>query len=294
MNEQPLVSVLCLSMNHEPYVRQAYTSVINQTYRNIEVLYQDNNSMDKTFEIADNLFKECGLPYQGFKNNEGWGISRNLNFLLKKAKGKFIALLSGDDWWGPDNLDVKVGLFIENPGYGLVYGNGYIYYEKDKSRQIFYGKEQLSGNVFRELLKGNFMMGASVVMNADAIKATGLYDENSPIEDWDMWLRIAQQFSVGYSHQPTIFSRVTGNNLSSNINFMNKGFAYIFNKYALYPEIKIAKKNIQLGQAYQLASNDPGMGTLSYILKNFQWNIKYVVQIKRCLLGMLRKNAARK
>jgi hypothetical protein len=151
---------------------------------------------------------------------------------------------------------------------------------------LLYDKEQLSGNVFGELLKGNFIVGTSVVMNMAAVKEVGFYDEKSAIEDWDLWLRIAQKFQIGYSGQPTIFYRVTGSSLSSNIDFMNKGFDYIFKKYDGYPEVKAAKKNIQLGQAYQLASSKPGFKSLIYILRNFQWSIKYSKQVVRCVLGM--------
>jgi glycosyltransferase involved in cell wall biosynthesis len=287
MIEQPLVSVLGLSMNHERYVEQAYTSVINQTHKNIEILYLDNASKDNTYEVADKIFRASGLPYLGIKQVESRGISANLNTLLAGAKGKYIAVLSGDDWWEPDNLEKKVARFEQNREYGMVYGNGYTYYEQTKEKRLFYETEQPSGQLFKKLLQGNLMIAASVVTRHEALKEVGFFDESSPVEDWELWLRIAEKFPIGYTHEPTVYSRITGNNLSSNINFMNKGFEYIFNKYAVYPEIRKAKQNIELAQAYQLASTQPGFKSLSYILKNYQWSIKYNKQVVRCLLGMI-------
>lgn len=289
MENKGLISVLCLSMNHELYVKQAYESVVNQTYRNIEVIYVDNNSKDKTFEIADAVFKRSGLPYKGYKRQENYGISPNLNFLLKQATGEFVAVLSGDDWWELSNLEEKKKCFDKDPQYGMVYGNGYIYYQKEQRPELYYKAEQRSGSLFKELLNGNFIFAASVVVKTSVMRTLGNYDENSPIEDWDMWLRITEKFPIGYVGAPSVYSRYTGSNLSSNIEFMNKGFNYIFNKYRAYPQIKIAKKNIRMAQAYQLASTAPGWSSLSYILKNFQWNLKYIRQISRCLGGMVRK-----
>jgi glycosyltransferase involved in cell wall biosynthesis len=287
MESKGLVSILCLSMNHERYVEQAYTSVINQTWRNIEIIYVDNNSKDQTFEISDSIFKRSGLPYKGHKRKENYGISANLNYLISQASGEYVAVLSGDDWWELDNIEEKVKVFNQDPALGMVYGNGYIYYQKEQKAVLNYKDEQRSGKLFKELLYGNFLFAASVMVKTSVMKDLRNYDEESPIEDWDMWLRISEKYPIGYSHKPTVYSRYTGSNLSSNIEFMNKGFNYIFNKYKAYPEIRIAKKNIRMAQAYQLASTKPGWNSLSYILRHLQWNPKYIRQVFRCLGGML-------
>ncbi|MEI9912652.1 MAG: glycosyltransferase family A protein [Bacteroidota bacterium] len=284
--QKGLVSVLCLSMNHDQYVEQGYSSVLNQTYRNLEILYVDNNSKDKTFEIADKLFRNSGLPYKGFKRTESYGISANLNFLLKEATGEFIAVLSGDDWWENDNLKLKIDCFNSDSGYGLVYGNGYKYFELEKKQHVFYTEMQKSGFLFNDLLKGNLFFAGSVVSRYEALKEIGFFDENLPMEDWDMYLRMAEKYKIGYVHQPITYSRVTGKNLSSNIEFMDKGYEFYFKKYAKYPEIAEAKKNIKLAHAYQLARYSPGLKSLKYIIGNMQWSSGYFKQVIRCLAGM--------
>lgn len=284
--QKGLVSVLCLSMNHELYVEQGVNSIINQTYRNIEILYADNNSKDNTYEIADKLFKESGLPYKGFKRTENYGISANLNFLLKEARGEFIALLSGDDWWEIDNLQCKIDFFNQHEHYGQVYGNGYKYFQYENRKHLFYETEQKSGYIFNDLLKGNLFYGISVISRYEALKDIGFFDEEMPMEDWDMYLRMAEKYQIGYLHKPTCVSRITGKNLSSNIEFMNKGYEIYFKKYAKYPEMAIAKKNIKLAQAFQLAYYSPSFKSLGYILKNFQFNASYIKQVIRCIAGI--------
>jgi glycosyltransferase involved in cell wall biosynthesis len=285
--QKGLVSVLCLSMNHEKFVEQGYTSVLNQTYKHIEVLYADNNSKDRTFEIADSIFKKSSVAYKGFKRTENYGISANLNFLLKEATGEFIAILSGDDWWEPDNLELKVSYFNRNPEFGLLYGNGYKYFELEKRKHLFYEVEQKSGFLFNDLLRGNFFYAGSVVTRHNCLKEIGFFDENLTIEDWDMHLRMAEKYPIGYIHEPLSYSRVTGNNLSSNIEFMNKGYEYYFKKYAKYPEMREVQKGVKLSQAFQLANYSPGLKSLKYILTNMQWNSGYIKQVIRCIAGMV-------
>lgn len=285
--EKGLVSVLCLSMNHERYVEQGYTSIFKQSYRNIEILYVDNNSKDRTFETADQLFKQSGFPYKGFKRTSNYGISANLNFLLKEAKGEYIAVLSGDDWWEEDNLELKVNLFLKDTEVGLVYGNGVKYFEKENRQHLFYDSEQKSGYLFRDLLQGNLFFAVSVVSRHEALRSIGFFDEHLPMEDWDMYLRMAEKYKIAYLHKPTCVSRITGNNLSSNIEFMNEGYKYYFKKYAQYPEMTQAKRNIKLYQAYQLSFYSPGWKSLVYILRNLQFNSSYLKQIVRCLGGMV-------
>ena len=76
-------------MNHEKFIEQATYSILNQTYKNFEVIFLDNNSKDKTFEIADALFKKSKINYLGIKNTENKGVSENLNILVQNAKGTF-------------------------------------------------------------------------------------------------------------------------------------------------------------------------------------------------------------
>lgn len=285
--QKGLVSVLCLSMNHEKYVEQGFTSILAQTYLNFEILYVDNNSADRTFEIADQLFKQSQLPYKGFKRTENYGISANLNFLLKEAKGEYIAVLSADDWWENDNLLLKVKCFIDKPEYGSIYSNGYKYYELEKRQHLFYEYTQKSGDLLDDLLKGNFFYATSVITRHEALKEIGLFDESMLIEDWDMHIRMAMKYKIGYIHNPICYVRVGGGNISLNLKFMDKGYGAYFKKYKNYAQMKQAKKNIKTAHAYQVAHYSPNFKSLIYILQNVQFSFKYFKQIVRCVLGML-------
>ena len=115
MDKKPLISVLCLTMNHAHFVEHSFKTLVNQTCRDFEILYIDNNSRDNSFEIADKVFKGSQLPYKNFRRTENYGIAANLNYLLKMAQGRYIAALCGDDFWELTNLEERVNYYIEHP-----------------------------------------------------------------------------------------------------------------------------------------------------------------------------------
>ncbi|PIY69220.1 hypothetical protein COY90_01670 [Candidatus Roizmanbacteria bacterium CG_4_10_14_0_8_um_filter_39_9] len=124
---QPLVSVLICSYNAERFIESTLKSVLNQTYKNIEILILDNASTDKTVSIIQSLtHPNAAIPtsqvrigpsirlIQGEKNR---GAYPGLNFLLAEAKGKFIAINDHDDIWHPEKLKRQINFLQKNIKY---------------------------------------------------------------------------------------------------------------------------------------------------------------------------------
>lgn len=287
MAGSPLISILCLSMNHEKYIQRSFESMLKQTYKNIEIIYVDNNSADKTFEIGCQILKSSGLQYQVYKREKNYSITENLNFLTKKANGKYITILSGDDFWEINNLEEKINFFEKNPQYGMIYSGGYKYYYDTNEAIVIPEKDCKSGWVFKEILKDNFINAIGAVIKKTALEDVGLFDENSLIEDWDLWIRIAEKYPIGYLNKKLVYyGQRTGNNISKNNNYMDKGWEYILNKYKGHQEIEIAKKRLKLYRICEYASTKPSIPTLTFILKNFQFNIMYFKQLIKCFAGI--------
>ncbi len=203
----PLVSVISVSMNHAKYVEQGFSSIIKQTYKNIEVLYVDNNSADETFEIGDKLYKESGLTYQGFKRERSYNLPSNLNFLINKARGDYLFLLSGDDWILESCIEGMVNYYEKNRHYGLVYGNGWYYYEDSKKLVPAESKKLLSGYIFDHIFLYSVPFPVGIMVKKETFKEVGLFDEDILIEDYDFWLRVAKDYEIGHFEIPNIFYR---------------------------------------------------------------------------------------
>ena len=98
----PEVSVVIPAYNSEKYLAKALKSVFNQSYRNFEIILIDDASTDLTVKIAKS-FNDKRLKILKNEQNKGVSYSRNLG--ITEAKGKWIALLDSDDWYGSERLE---------------------------------------------------------------------------------------------------------------------------------------------------------------------------------------------
>lgn len=288
MSDLRLVSVICLSMNHEKYIEKSFRSVIHQTYAAIEILYVDNNSSDATFQIGENLLKNSGLSFKAYKRNRSYGISENINFLLKQATGKYITIHSADDWWDLRNLEEKIKFYETHPQYGFVHGSGYLYFYDTLKTETEPVTNSKSGWLLTDILKRNFINSIGLIIKKEAINNVGLFDENSPLEDWDMWIRIAEKYEIGFFNKPLVYyGKNTGSNISENKNYMNKGLDYSFKKYSHYQEIKEAESYYKLLNLYDAATDNPSLKNLMQLFRNYQFTFLHFKQIVKCISGII-------
>ena len=89
--EQPLISICIPTYNGESFLEEALDSIVNQTYRNIEVVFSDDASADNTLGIIDKFKSQSNLPIYVF-NHLPKGIASNWNHTLEKANGKYIKI----------------------------------------------------------------------------------------------------------------------------------------------------------------------------------------------------------
>lgn len=285
MEQKPLVSIICLSMNHEAFVKQSFDSIVEQTYNNIEIIYVDNNSSDTTYEIADTIFKKCGRSYLGFKRNTNFNIAQNLNFLIKKAKGKYIAVQSGDDWWKLDNIEKKVQFYEKNQQFGLVYGNGYYYYN-DTGKKILPTTAHLfkQGYIFNDVLIGGLYFPVGYMIRKDVFDTVGYYDETIKIDDWDMWLRILKHFPIGYVSEPLVYYRRHDNAFCKNVESNFRESLKIVEKYKEEKNYMQARELCTRSYIYGLVNAQPNLYSAKKILKHFKLNSFYIKQLLKIVL----------
>lgn len=112
--EAPLVSVLICSYNGEEFVEATIRSVISQTYGNLEILVRDNASSDNTVEILKRLGDE-DARIKVYTGRENMGAYGGLNYLLERARGKYVAVNDHDDIWHRDKITKQIE-FLEKHG----------------------------------------------------------------------------------------------------------------------------------------------------------------------------------
>ena len=99
-----MISVIVPIYRVEPYLRQCVKSILDQTYRDIEVLLIDDGSPDRCGEICDEYARKDNRVRVFHTENQGLSAARNLG--LREAKGEFIGFVDSDDWIEPDMYEV--------------------------------------------------------------------------------------------------------------------------------------------------------------------------------------------
>ena len=113
--ENELVSIIMPSWNTGNFIAESIQSVINQTYKNWELIIVDDCSTDNTDEIVS-FYKDQRIKYLKNEKNSGAAITRNK--ALREAQGEWIAFLDSDDLWAPEKLEHQIN-FMKNNGYNL-------------------------------------------------------------------------------------------------------------------------------------------------------------------------------
>lgn len=113
--ENELVSIIMPSWNTGNFIAESIQSVINQTYKNWELIIVDDCSTDNTDEVVS-FYKDQRIKYLKNEKNRGAAITRNK--ALREAQGEWIAFLDSDDLWAPEKLEHQIN-FMKNNGYNL-------------------------------------------------------------------------------------------------------------------------------------------------------------------------------
>lgn len=199
------VSVIIPVYNGEKYIRNAIDSVINQTYRNFEIVVANDGSTDNTVEIL----KEYGDKIR-WKSQENKGPASAKKFGTSMAKGEYLAYLDSDDMFLPDKLKQQVDYLDKHPEVGLVYSG---YYQVDEKGEIV---KLISCNKKKALLiQQNYVPTSGVMCRRECIDNVGVFDEDLGSNyDWDMWLRISEKYPIHCISKPLFKYRVHGENIS--------------------------------------------------------------------------------
>lgn len=115
-----LVSIIMPSYNTAPYIEESIKSVLNQTYKNWELIIVDDCSTDNTDTVVGPYLKDNRINYLKNEKNSGAAVSRNR--ALREAKGRWIAFLDSDDLWYPEKLEKQIK-FMKGKGYHFSYTN---------------------------------------------------------------------------------------------------------------------------------------------------------------------------
>ncbi len=196
-NFLPLISIVIPTHNRADVLKECLESVVNQTYKRLEIIVVNDNSKDETLLILE----EYKTKYENFAfyNNDGVGGNAARNFGIKMAKGEYIAFMDDDDVCELDRIDRQFNVILSNNKKHDFIISGFFIVSSDLKRlKTVNYKKRLDSVGFpqRWLIK------------KDVIIKSGCFDTEQPaLQDVEFFWRLRDNSSIIFDSKPVVSIR---------------------------------------------------------------------------------------
>jgi glycosyltransferase involved in cell wall biosynthesis len=208
--KNPLVSIIINCHNGEKYLKQCINSILNQTYKNFEIIFWDNNSDDESINIIKE-FNDNRIKFFSSKIFTSLGEARNK--AINESRGELVSFLDVDDWYVSEKIEKQVVEFSKDKSIGLVFTNYYYYNDFNKSKKLSISKIDQK-NVTQEILDDYNIGIVTVMIKRALLKENNFRKDLNFIEDFDLIFRLSLITSFKHLNIPTAYYRTHENNLS--------------------------------------------------------------------------------
>jgi glycosyltransferase involved in cell wall biosynthesis len=224
---RPAVSVLCLTYNHAPFIRDCLEGfLLQQTTFPVEVLVHDDASSDGTAEIVreyETRFPNLIKAICQSKNQHSQGIGPFHTFLLPQAQGSYVAVCEGDDYWtAPHKLQKQVEFMEANPGYSGCFHNVAIRFDDQSAEpspepSVFFPSGAKASVTLEDLVLENVIPTPSILFRAGLFGSLPATLANLPVGDWPLHVLNAQHGPMGYLDEVLAVYRRHGGGIWSSL-----------------------------------------------------------------------------
>ena len=280
----PKVSVVTPSYNHAYFLPERVSSILAQTFDDIEWIVIDDCSTDGSGEILKRL-TEHDLRVKLFFNDKNMGMAATTKKAIELSSGKYIYRAESDDICHLRFLERMVEVLDSNPNVGFVFCSSL---HTDKVGHVWGGWRQgkrdyiRSGvETFRSLVLHNYIPGCNLVFSRRAHDSAGGFGIG-PFKvacDWHFCLRVCLYHDVGYIAEPLSYHRSHGSNLSMSLSktfdlnlFFRETYELLQDVFASIPDKHRELRNLQ-GQAFRSLSLSHGSSLYIKALLTGKWDI---------------------
>ncbi len=195
-----MISVVIPTFNRKSSLERAIQSVLNQTFKDWELIIVDDGSNDTSWEIVQK-FQDQRIHY-AYQQHRGASSARNTGIQL--AHFPWICFLDSDDYWLPQKLQKQTEGLNTNPTYLLSYTDE-IWIRRGKRVNPKKIHQKYGGWIYHRCLPLCIISPSSVMVNYQIFEREGLFDETLPVcEDYELWLRICRNYPVLFTSEPLI------------------------------------------------------------------------------------------
>lgn len=245
-----LVSIVMPVYNHAEFVEEAVRSVLDQTYRKIEVLIIDDGSSDASPDIVERTIEKYPDRNITFLRQSNQGAVPTINRGLRLARGDYIAFIASDDAYLPRRIEAMAAAIDSQRHCCAAYCDGFIIDSKGRRMGLFSKTYPVpfGHNLHRELLIDNWIPALGVTYRRQALLDCGGFDERVLIEDLDVLLRLSQTGRFLRVAEPLFSYRVHPASVSQNQHVMRAEMAKLADKHADLRQFKELCASIKQGR----------------------------------------------
>lgn len=228
----PEVSIIMPTYNRSQKVVRAVESVLDQSFRDFEIIVVDDGSTDDTCQSLAKF--GSSITYIRCPLNRGVSAARNAG--VRTASAPWIAFLDSDDYWLRDKLGVQMEFLRRNPEW-VACQTEEIWIRRGRRVNPRRKHKKPSGDIFKRSLALCLVSPSSVVVSRELFDEIGLFDETlQAAEDYDLWLRISCRYPIYLierelvvkegGHEDQLSRRFTGMDrfrIRSIVNLINSG-----------------------------------------------------------------------
>src|ERR1700686_1043308 len=201
-NPNPKASIIITTRSRPRLLPEAVESA-QASGSDVEIVVVDDASSDETAEVCRDL---SGINYVRVEHNQRVAGAPNIG--LVASKGEYLSFLDDDDTRLENSLDAQVKALERDPQAGLIYGRAIWGDQEGPPGSRSYPSECHAGDVFWKLLSRNFIPYGSAGFRRSCLARVGLLDDSIPgLDDWDLWVRIAEIYPVLSAEKPIVVWR---------------------------------------------------------------------------------------
>ena len=225
------VSIILPTYNRGHLLESAVNSVLQQTYRDFELLIIDDASTDNTSEIIQSL-QDNRIKYIIHKTNKGVSAARNTG--IRASTGQYIAFQDSDDEWFPEKLALQMQCFEQMPlETDVVYCD--MYRIEENNIKNYYNSPDITMNRLADENSLNFHVNGlgiqTFLLKKSCFDEIGLFDERLPrFVDLDLFIRLSDKYEFYHIKEALVNYNAT-EGISTNVSAGIKAYKILLEKY---------------------------------------------------------------
>ena len=196
-----MISVVLPTYNRGPLLMRAVSSVLNQTYSDIELLIVDDGSSDCTRDVVSKI-DDPRVKYLYQDVNRGACAVRNIG--VNAARGEYIAFQDSDDVWYPEKLEQQLA-YLQETQSDVVFCAFFRYQDGEKEGAQFPAERVKSGRIrYETLLAKNLISTQTILGKRECFLAEPFNEQFPRLQDWELVLRLAKRYRMTYDNRPMV------------------------------------------------------------------------------------------